>query len=58
MKEVEINIIKPLEVQWKCPVCKKYRYNGFVALLAKTRVKCNTCGKEFEGVVVNVRIEV
>jgi len=46
---VRMRIIKPLQVEWKCPECAALNTEFYYTAPGKTRVQCDRCGKIFIG---------
>lgn len=52
MKTINWKIIRPLEIEWECPKCKKinkeFSYNGTNIVPGRKRLQCDYCGEEFK----------
>ena len=54
--KVELRIIDPIPVKWKCPDCGETNYTTFPSItdLKETNVQCSYCGKVFIGEATKV----
>ena len=46
---VELRIINPIRVEWKCPGCGNRNIEVYFSASGRTRVQCDYCGRIFIG---------
>ena len=51
-EKVQVKIIQPVIVEWKCLDCKKYNQTKVFTTIEHTPLKCFHCKKEYTGYMV------